>query len=362
MAIQAKLADSVFMKGADPDLSVVDSYGRTPKEINTQLKNAAALNIQHYLDNFSGGLSGLLGGLNLDVGFLKGLDGNLKKIESTIKDTVKKGQELAAQGQDLYDRLGKPLIQSYQSITQLREDMKHDALGALTNMLGGGAFKDNKLAGLISDGVKVYQVAKDTNFKDLGSLLNAVSKLTGSDLLGKYIDVQAEVAWASAFVQEAMNLGSHEAIEALRQAVGNSKYFKHTVAEQMGYTAQGGDLDTLEEVLHIIDGRMVLMKNPNIINDILRNYNFPENYSYDKFPEYRKQIVTVLSRFDPNWDTVVFGKERIMKIEPWVNASEDSKKLFGELDRYDQVVQIASSYPEQETIAVLKATYPELYI
>lgn len=360
MAIQAKLADSVFMKGADPDLSVVDSYGRTPKEINVQLKNSAQLNIQHYLDNFSGGLGGLLGGLNLDRGFLSGVGGGLKKFESTIKDAVKKGQDLAKQGQDIYDRVGKPLMQSYNSIMQIREDIKQDALGALSKFAGG--LGDGGLGGLISDGVNIYRVAKETDFKDLGSLLNGVSKLTGTDLLGKYIDIQAEVAWASAFVREAMNLGNHEAITALRKMVGGSKYFKDTVATQVQYTAQGGDIDTLEEVLHILDGRMILAKNPNIINDILKNYKLPDNYKYDDFQKYRQQIVTVLMRIDPNWDQEVFNGEVVTKTEPWIAASADTKKLFGELDKYDQVIHIAGSYPEMTTVQALRSTYPLLYL
>lgn len=335
-----KAIESVWFEGPEKSKSIGDTFGKDIDQILGEFKQKSITNLDTLFKQGVNGLGGLLGGFVSKF--------NLKSLgidPNKVKDYIDQGKRIASaasQGLEVYK--------------QFKEGNYSLVLDSLGGVLG------NNLVNMGKYGLEMRDLVKNADFHSFAGLMDFVSNVTGvnmADALG-ISEMQAKIG---ALVQLAQEYGGADLIAKLQgKLFGEGMYpgLEQALATNLALNASFSQVDTIDEILKIIDGHMAGEINPDLINRILLNYRLPSNWKDNSLAQEKERLFRIFEKVDPNWDKEVINGKTYYKTKPWMAMSEDAKTLFGNDALYGVTIAIAGSYPELTVKEGLNLTYPYL--
>lgn len=331
---------SVWMTGPEKAKTVIDNYGKSLDQTFTQFKNREIKHITTMWENAKGSGKGLFSDFlsAIDLKKITGVDLSMDTIKGWIDNT--KGY---------IDTANEGL-----AVVKLIKNGQYDAaIAKLSPILGDGLTK------IATDVSGVYKVVKNADFHSVTGINSFIKNLTGIDVLKDtgILETQSKVL---ALLSAAQKIGFHDGIEKLKSQINGLTGLQKPLSRGLGVNARYGQIDTMYEVLTIIDGNAAYMANPQIIQTTLRNYRFPLGYKSDQLETHKTRLLEVLNKLNPNWDKEVVDGDEMLLIEPWISASYDARTIFSQDEKYRDVVAIAGSYRSRNLNEMLNEMYPYL--
>jgi len=195
-------------------------------------------------------------------------------------------------------------------------------------------------------------------YKDVDSLTNLITSITGNTGLMKVLDLQSEGALFGSIVKQAIAMGLPKAIDHILDKISDEKLKKKLMVENLEIAARMSDLDTVNKVLDIIGVQKALTRVPKLINIILTFYNIPNNEKPPTITQLKTKLFNLLSRINPTWYETKRNGETIKNLEPFTYSSRDAKTLFATDDNFRVQSMIASSYKSDNIMRLLRRSYP----
>lgn len=339
----SKVMSSLFMTAADPNLTKVSTGGKTPSAINSKLLAIGGSKLDNLIQSL-GSAFGSFGGFNF----------------MDLVDSIDLSNGFSVDIDKLAGRLGGPIGEISSAVSKAKEmveEVKKDAVGAL--MKYGGALGGD-IGGYIQMGAETYRLAKDADLGSIDGLLSVAGKVLGGTALGKLIDSQAETMWIASLIRKAQELKLPQALQVLANKLKGNRNYTRSLTSGIQFSVNQSDIATLSYLSQVIDGQAMESEYPKIINHILKHYKFPEGYTFEKQNEYLSELLSTLTRINPNWDKSVFNNEWIDNLEPWLEASKDARILF-QGTKYELSYTLAKSYPDQTINSLLRKQYRHYY-
>lgn len=323
---ELKLAQTIVEQGPRDDQARVDGYGQHVGPLQTQFN----LSLDKYADDLYSSYRSLASALGLPSLNLSNLTG-LNKINKIIKDLnpdalIKRFEQGVLGGRSL------------NSILELPEKFRRDALGTLADLTGNTSLAGMNIGQMIRAGkmtydeaVKLHQMVKNGDWLSLSGITKALESMGQNELVGlvkDITDVQAVGSFLGQLVKTAGQLGNSSLVKELSKLFENNRDRNAAMSSIVYSAAMRSDLQTIDAVIKILGGMETLSKNPNAINLILKSYNLDPFYTPSTAKEYRQRLMAVLNQLDPDWCYDYINGQRITKLEPFSYMSNDAKKVF----------------------------------
>lgn len=332
-----KSITSIWLEGPDKSSTIPDLWGKDVDQIFGEIKEKYFANIDTVFKNWVGKL-----GKSMKSFFSKFSLKSLGIDVNKVKDWVDKGKQLYAVG-----KWGAEMYQEF-------KNGNYDAvLNGMRGIVGNG------LVDLGLTGLETARMIKQTDWKNFESIMGFVSQLTGIDI-GKathFYDIQNKVR---ALIGLAQKYNIPEALGILRKKFGKDPGAQYVLAKGLDVNIALGQIETIDEILQVLDGPLANQLNPNMIPRLIANYRLPAEYDSSNLDKYRNQLLDVFRRIDPKWDHDMINGKKYYKLSPWVTPSADIITLFQFHPNYGTCLTIAGSYPEDSLSNILDNTYPYL--
>lgn len=348
---------SVFLSGPIAEETTTDIWGRSIGEI----VDAKVATYRATLESlFHQGLKKAVEfGKKVGKG-IKGFTDRIKKtlggFVSKIGDSLNKLKEFAGNaieaGKNIYGAIKKG-SEMWNAI--------HDGNYEGFLEMGRGVF-GNSLVDLGKAGLEVRQFIKNKDYKNFADLQGLVSKITGIDLKGidTFLDIQAKV---STIVKLAQQYNVKGIIRKVRDLFRRHPVGIETLLQGVRQNLLLGQVDIVDEILMILDGKLVGKIYPEFVQIILQNYRFPTGeYEESKHDAWRNQLISIFNRIDKDWAYETINGVKYKKLAPWIGISPHAMILFQFHDEFGVPAHIASRYPTEDTASVLNRQYPYLKI
>lgn len=339
-----KTISSVWIDGPNKSKSVPDTFGKDVDKILGEFKVKEITNLDTLFKQGSKAFGGKFDKF-LSKFDLKNLGINKDQIKNLI-DNGKRIADAAKHGMEVYQ--------------QFKEGNYSMVLDNMRGVLGDGLVDMGKY------GLGVRDLVQNADFHSLAGIMSFTKELTGIDMADALgiNDLQAKMG---SLVSLAQKYGGADIINKLQeklfgQQFGGGLYpgLDKALAHGLAWNATFSQVDTIDEILKIIDGRMAGEVNPDLIIRILENYRLPTNWKEDTLEQEKIRLLRIFDKVDPQWNSAVINGIRHYKTHPWQRLSEDAKTLFANDETYGLMVAISPTYPEIGLKDALNQTYPYL--
>ncbi len=226
----------------------------------------------------------------------------------------------------------------------------------LTEMLTTlGQNPNSELATLFVDGQKYT----NKKYKDVDSLANLISSITGNAQVIKVLDLEGENALFGTIIKSAIALGVPKAIDQILDKISDEKLRKKLMVDNLEISARMSDLVTVNKVLDEIGVEKALTKVPKLINVLLTFYRIPETKKPESIASLKTKLLTLLNRINPTWSDTTRNGVTIKNLEPFTYSSKDARTLFTTDDNYRTLAMIAPTYKSENVMRLLRRSYPK---
>lgn len=366
MAPDNSLAKTFVEQGPNDKNARVDGYGGHVKPLDTQFTSV----LNKYIDDMAvsyKSLTTVLGLPAVDLSNIKGLQVFKSIIDKFNPATLLKRIENGLLG-------GRSLGSIVEFGLNTVSDFKKDALGTLakltTNVNIGGLnigkmLRTGQMA--YKDARKIYQMVKNGDFTTLAGITKALDAIgytsIGQSLKG-IVDFHAMSAFLGTTIQQIVRLGNHEVVKELAAMFKDSRQRDAALSLSIYNAAARSDIEMVKTMVGIMGGGQVLSNNPEIVGYILRSYRFDAMYETTHFNDRRQELLDVLRMIDVNWAWQTINGQRVTKLDPFFNISNDAKSLlaYPSKDEHDFTHEliIANSYPAQDVKRLTMAMYKDI--
>lgn len=329
----AKAASSIFQTGPDDDLVAVDSRGKTAKaqlakakpKPGVQEKTLDRIRNTKLNANDLAKMTSLKGGVGLD-----------KKAALSRLDNV--------------------LGQNVSGITGDNTSLKEKAAGNLISMLGDGRYDE-----IVGEGGEVIKVARGTDTGKATSLMKAISQWNEVGLVGNLVDKTSWLAGGVQLLELANAFGIPQAIDSIMGKIKNEKLAKRQLINGLRGSVLRGDIPTVNKIIDYIGVEAAKQKVPNMPTLLLAGFRFPPKTEVGQYAQMRTDLLALLTRIDPNWDTSEWQGARISNLAPFRSISQSSRILLtlGGDPTYREQVLIGSKYRSRSIIDLGRDNFPQ---
>lgn len=345
---------STWIVGAEEAETIKDNFGKSYDQIYSHIKDANIKNIvelwekqKHFSSDTFNSFTSVLKKIGLDVAVpmeaLKSILDNGKRIV----DAVRQGLDIAKLIKD----------GSYEAAAQMMSGVLGDGIGKVLKE-GVNIYKDGKR--VYDFGKDAYIMVKNSDFHSIDGINKFIYNLTGTNVLKEtgLLDLQAK---AVGVLEAAQKLGFHHGIDKIFEKMELlHPGLQQKLGEGMMLNARHGQIDTMESILKIIDGRTVFKTNEAIIPTMIKNYRFPLGYDSKDRELVKQQFIRVIEKLNPNAFKTTLDGEIYYLTQPWREVSSDAKALFGNDPEYGDIITFARDYRPEYDIRVLNQMYPSL--
>jgi hypothetical protein len=196
-----------------------------------------------------------------------------------------------------------------------------------------------------------------TQISQYGELTELMGALTGNEEIARVINVGYESAvWASVFSQS-NQYGVYSSYGRVRDNIDPDVY-RQAVILSIPSVASSGSLEAVQAVLEVIDGDVLLARQPSFVRVFLSAFDLPSTVSND-LVSYSDTVVSTLNQIDPSWYqyTLVSG-EVIYDLEALVGASDDAINLLTLHGEVGKLVQVAPDFPMRSVADIIRDEFP----
>lgn len=372
-----KIATSIVEQGPRDDLTRVDGLARQKVPPMATTVNQT---LNKYMDDFYKDYKGLVASLNLpslDLSKAKipGLEG-IEGIKNTISNLTKEANAIKSRIEN--NVLGGRKLES---LRDLKDGFKKDALGSLTKMLGGTKIAGLDIGHLVNtgmtsykDAVGIYNIVKSGDWSSLSGIQQALGALGKNSLIDKFIkpiiDISAIGAFVGKVVSDISRLGIPGLIKEVKALFRSPKEGNRNLVHASHNAAIRGDLDMLEEIVDTlgVDGSGMINSQYRLtVENILRSFHFTPLYNPSKIGQYREKLLRVLNKIDPHWWYDDINGEKCYRLGIFRVASKDAVTLLNFEDKSSylksdvrDVLLIAKSYSTQDVKTLALSQYSQL--
>lgn len=341
-----KAISSIWMEGPEKSKSVPDTFGKDVDKILGEFKAKTVSNLDTLFKDAGKKGKGLFDK------FMSKFD--LKKF-GINKDSIKKMIDY-----------GKKIANAAQEGMKIYQEFKDGNYGAVLDKMGG--VLGSQLVNMGKYGLEMRDLVKNSDFHSMAGIMDFVKNATGVDMADALHinDIQAKIG---SLVNLAQKYGHAGALSKLREAMfgkdfGGGLYpgLEQALATNLALNASFSQIDTIDEILMIIDGRMAGEINPDLIKRILRNYRLPTNWKEDSLEQEKERLFRIFEKIMPNWDIITTEHGTYLNLDHWTEMSDDAARLFGSDARYGVPVAIACNYRSISLRQGLNQTYPYLQL
>ena len=332
------LASSIATVGPEDDLVVKDIYGTTPSNSLSRVSKIMTTAVTDF-------------GNQLKASNLKPAD-----IANIVK--YDKGQ-VGIDVRQASARADQVAGQNISGIFGVNDAVK---VKAASNILG--LFSLGKAQKITNQAGEAFRIVDGADTTRASGLSRAVGLLLKDTALGEYVDDNAYVGTAMAYLQEAIDLGMVDLIDAIMNKVEANKISKQQLVDNLLLVVLRGDLETLNKIMDWIGPDGVLSKVPLAVTYLLAGYRFPVRSTPDQYPTYRTDLLATLARLKPDWPYVMRNGEQIFNYEVFYRLSAHVKILLLLNDDPTYVIPVlaAPSFPTVGLVSVAKYCYPNMAV
>lgn len=345
-----KIATSVVETGPFDDLVAVDAYAATPEVTEEKLANEP--------EAINEGLAGLKdisvspADLTKIIMFDKGSPG----IDSNKLSDVAKTNAIAAilNNGEAGKRIDQAAGQNLNSIPGLDKNTKVVAETLMPGIL------ENETLQMADTAGGWIKIGKDADLSSATGITKAIKKLTKDSAIGDFIDNNAELGIAMSYLDEAVKLGIPSMIDALIKKYRDDKRFIERLINSTRSVIMRSDIDSLNIILDEVGSEGVLSRVPDACTLLLSAYRYPRKTEPKEYPDKRTQLLTVLNRIDPLWDTLPRAGVTTSALQPFFRISKQASELLLMEPGYDVPIMIAKSYPPVDLGSLARRCFPRM--
>nr|DAF35148.1 MAG TPA: Putative virion structural protein [Bacteriophage sp.] len=365
--VPTQKATTITEFGPNDSLARVDGYGQTSSTIPTDFYSAISKYSDSFFDSYTSG--GLLNGeKTFNLKSLKGLvqfgnkiaEFDLDKIKKRVEDTVLGGR-------------------SIESILNLPEQFKNDALGTIAGLAGNTSIAGRNVGEILRktqmtyrDAMGVYNLVKRgdwTTFSgivnSLGAFTNATTNSNLGELLKGYVDIQATSAFLGSLVKTASKLGNASLTKMIMDKFQDKREGRRYLNATLYNCCLNSDLPTIDYIFDYAGDQASHGNNPMAVKWLLENYNRDGLYTPDKVGEYRQRLIDILNRADPQWYYTYQNGTKITRLDAFQGISKDARSLLSFLENktehdFTTELMIANHYPEQDMKQMVMRMYEDI--
>lgn len=215
---------------------------------------------------------------------------------------------------------------------------------------------------IIYDGAEFIRDNKDKDTATgVASMLNAI---TGNSELAKVIDMETQFSVINNVLQKSYEYNIPGIADAFIDGAPTNKE-KAQIALNISKVAfPNANLQQIQLILNNAPPEQILAQYPTCINDLLSNYKLPipEDGETIDLPAKYTELLAVLNSTDPNWNQVLRNGTYIDNLDPYMNCSEDARKVLSTDTMHRTLLLIASNYNVVDLVADAKKAYPKAAI
>ncbi len=249
--------------------------------------------------------------------------------------------------------------QNLSGIFGANPNLKAKALGNIVGLTG------NPKAQYITDQAgNVMKIADGADTARASGITKAVSLLFKNTALGNFVDDNAVLGTAMAYLEEAVALGIPTLIDSIMGKVKADKESKKRLIDNTLLIVARGDLTTLNKIIDWIGAEGVLFKVPNAIKILLAAYKLPFRSDPGKYQEYRDEFVGTLNRLNPKWDKTTMGGVEVYNYDVFSRVSAHAKLLLllNDDETYRIPVLAAPAFKVVDLYELSRRNYPLMMV
>lgn len=178
-------------------------------------------------------------------------------------------------------------------------------------------------------------------------------------------DEEAELALMENIIEQSLRIGAVGMLAALEGKFKTVEQKKELYIRAFGYAADHSRLDIITTILDFTGVTVIRARHPNAVKRILQSYKFSDVVGENKTPtntDYHNELTSLLTRIDPNWDTITVGSRRISNLDVMRNISDDARDLFMVGDDYDVVVSLSLTHEIEHLSTVIRNRHGNIYV
>lgn len=331
-----RLADSIFQGRPSDKLLVKDTY-----EVTTQEER------NNVYDTVKGVYSDAIGGLKTNTSsprdltelILESRNGNVSKL-----DMVKRA--LDAMGTSLGSVMGQ-------------------VGGTLQNQLGDW-MKANGYGEAAELGKLLYGAAplliKGADVTDVDGLIKFTGALTGKSELMEFFNLGAEAGILSGIAATLVKYGIGDLVDDLAEYAHDESVKDAIFASILENAIITSDLKSVNKAIDRLGPDGVLMEKPNICQEILAGYRFPEDFDMRQAAAERLYLIQTLNRISLYWCNKLRNGKLIPAYHSWLGIGSDAKVLMM-MAEPERTYAIGAGTIQRKSVGQIQAElYPNGYV
>lgn len=218
---------------------------------------------------------------------------------------------------------------------------------------------------LTSDG-KNFKVSKNWKGQMGGEVFKQLTKFTGMD---DFIDVSVRSAVYNSLYYNASRFGMKDSYRRIYNTypLGFEKIRRDATLEALQYMITNGDIDSIDEVLKILDEddggltanrKIISSKFPNFIEILFSNFRFDDDVFPEDYPALLAKLLSVLERIRGHewWLTYTeFGMAHNMAI--MTRVGKDMRTLLSTYEPLIPLLCTIGNFSEEKATVILKRDF-----
>lgn len=280
----------------------------------------------------------------------------LKTNPSSVREVLKTALDMKSGYITPTDALGR-LGVGLNSGTLLK---LKDGAGGLLDKVGGSLGISPDITNHIKLGLGgAVQYITTNDITGAADSFDIMRSVLGNSELLQFFDIEAETTLLSGIFDNAVEYGMYDVIDYTKTMNRyDERSFQFAVMSASSTAVYSGDIDSIEMMLKHITAEQLLGENPNVIQDILRNYTLRPDVTPDLYPTKLAQLVALLNRININWYKAPLNGEYVINYDAVSLISDDATKLFMLDAVLRDIVLVAPFYIAQSPIVMGAAMYP----
>ncbi|UQT03091.1 hypothetical protein TOTORO_02280 [Serratia phage vB_SmaS-Totoro] len=329
----AETSSSIFSTSVDDSLVAVDGYGKTQTQVLSNMRNGI-------LDRLGATKDWLLNTSFLDLGSVNSALESAKGIKDNATSLTKQ----------LSDEIGT-------NINSIR-GISDSVIGAATTTLNDINQAVNDTFSTIN-GVK-YGVTAGTYGNVVNDFIDSVNRLLydGKSTYDNIVDKFANDSLKGSILQNSSYLGLTNVIDGVYQSDPGNPILMRSLSDGLDEALVTGDIRTISCIVKNLGADYVLVRHPNVVNEILANYTYPVGTTPNEYGEQADLLIDTLNYINPQWNDAVSAPYLKNNISVFRDASSKAKAVLGSRSKYAYQIKVIDHYPNQDINVLARGMYP----
>lgn len=237
--------------------------------------------------------------------------------------------------------------------------------GTLQNQLGD-FMKANGYGEAAELGKLLYGAAplliKGADVTDVDGLIRFTGALTGKSELMEFFNLGAEAGILSGIAATMVKYGIGDLVDELVEYAHDESVKDAIFASILENAIITSDLKSVNKAIDRLGPDGVLAEKPNICQEILASYRFPEDFDMRQAAAERLYLIQTLNRISIYWCNKLRAGRLIPAYDAWMGIGSDAKVLMM-MAEPERTYAIGAGSIQRKTVSQIQAElYPNGYV